>query len=155
MQGAGALYANNPEEYKNKLIAVWDNGGLTSQGCCFENLKPIPETMFSIDGGGIILNNKIKTYLNSKYGLNLQDYQIPHLEGYEKDKDYIIQEHIETITLEMKKHNWDIKTLPILATGGASEKMRVDKYLSNCFLSKDCTYDNVKGLYAMGASRLK
>jgi len=81
LQGAGALYANNPMEYKGRLIGLLDIGGLTAQGAIFEDLKPIPETIFTVDQGGIILNNKIKTKLNEKYMLNIQDYEVPYSNG--------------------------------------------------------------------------
>ena len=151
LQGAGALYANNPMEYKGKIIVLLDIGGLTAQGAIFEDLKPIPETMFTIDAGGIILNNKIKTKLNEKYGLNIQDYEIPHLEGYKEDIETITREHFSSIVLEMKKKNWSIETLPILTTGGGSIKMMVDKHLPRAIKTNDPIYDHVKGLQRVGS----
>lgn len=150
LQGAGALYANNPMEYKGKLIGLLDIGGLTAQGAIFEDLKPIRDTMFTIDAGGIILNNKIKTNLNEKYGLNLQDYEIPYLKDFKEDIERIKQEHFQTIILEMKKKNWNIGNLPILATGGASQIIDVSKHLANCKLTQNPIYDHVKGLGVIG-----
>ena len=46
----------------------------------------------------------------------------------------------------MKKKNWDIKTLPILATGGGALFMQANNHISNCVLSPDPVYDNVRGL---------
>lgn len=150
LQGAGTLYANNPMDYKGKLIGLLDIGGLTAQGAIFEDLKPIKETMFTIDAGGIILNNKIKTKLNEKYGLNLQDYEIPYLKDFKEDIEEIKEEHFKTIILEMKKKNWSIDTLPILATGGGSKVMNVEKYLPKCKLTSNPIYDHVKGLGVIG-----
>lgn len=150
LQGAGALYANNPRDYKGKLIGLLDIGGLTAQGAIFEDLKPIKETMFTIDAGGIILNNRIKTKINEKYGLNIQDYEIPYLDSYHEDIQQIIDSHFSEIILEMKKKNWSIETLPILATGGASMSMTVDRYLPKCRLTDDPIYDHVKGLGVIG-----
>lgn len=148
LQGAGALYAYNPGEYKNKLIGLLDIGGLTAQGAVFEDLKPIKETMFTIDAGGIILNNKIKTRLNEKYGLNIQDYEVPYLTGYEDDISEILDEHFSEIKLEMKKKNWSIETLPILATGGSS--IMAHRYLPKCTVTTNPIYDHVKGLGNIG-----
>lgn len=150
LQGAGALYANNPNDYKGKLIGLLDIGGLTAQGAVFENLKPIPETVFTINAGGIILNNKIKTKLNEKYGLNIQDYEIPYLEDYSDDIEKITSEHFADIILEMKKKNWSIETLPILITGGGSINMRATKYLPKGTMTKDPIFDHVKGLQKVG-----
>lgn len=150
LQGAGALYANNPLEYKGKLIGLLDIGGLTAQGAIFEDLKPIRETIFTIDAGGIILNNKIKTRLNEKYGLNLQDYEIPYLTEFDKDIERVKEEHFQSIVLEMKKKNWSIDTLPILATGGGSKDMNVEKHLPKCKLAQKPIYDHVKGLGVIG-----
>lgn len=155
LQGAGALYANNPMEYKGKLIGLLDIGGLTAQGAIFEDLKPIRDTMFTIDAGGIILNNKIKTNLNEKYGLNLQDYEIPYLKDFKEDIERIKQEHFQTIILEMKKKNWNIGNLPILATGGASQIIDVSKHLANCKLTQNPIYDHVKGLGMVGRMMYK
>lgn len=149
-QGAGALYANNYNEYKGKLIGLLDIGGLTAQGAIFEDLKPIPGTMFTIDAGSLILENKIKGVLNEKYRLNLQDYQIPYLTGYEKDIAEITQDHFKKIEMEMRKNGWDLKTLPILATGGGSIMMKVNEYIPHCTLTKNPVFDHVRGLSRIG-----
>lgn len=150
LQGAGALYAANPMQYKGKLIGLLDIGGLTAQGAIFEDLKPIPDTMFTIDAGGIILNNKIKTTLNERYGLNIQDYEIPYLEGYTDEIEDIKRKHFNAILLEMKKKNWSIETLPILITGGGSISMTADKYLPRGMMTNDPIFDHVKGLQRVG-----
>ena len=133
--------------FANNVIGLIDIGGKTAQGCVFEYGKPLYDTMFCIDGGGIILNNKIKTYINGKHNLNYQDYEITHITDYQQDIETIINEHIKTIKNEMQAHNWNISKLPILATGGGSARMEINKFFPNCKLSKNPIYDNVIGLH--------
>lgn len=150
MQGAGALYANNPTELKRGIVGVLDIGGLTAQGCVFENLKPIGETMFQVDAGMIILNNKIKTRLLRDHKVNVQDYEIPYLDLYQDTIKEVTQEHFQGIRLEMQKKNWSLDTIPIMCTGGGSLQMGAAGFFRKGFLSNDPVNDNVKGLQVIG-----
>ncbi len=152
MQGAAALYAYNPNQYKN-LIAVVDIGGLTTNGCIFENLKPIPESMFTINTGMLVLYNKIKATLNQKKSLNIQDYEIPYLiKQKENIPREIISKHVQTIIREMRIHNWSVETLPMLGIGGGIIELEdtLKEYLPNLQISYNPLYDNVLGLYNIG-----
>lgn len=150
LQGVATVYVNNPNQYRKGLLAILDIGGLTAQGAILENLKPIPESIFTIDAGVIILNNKIKTRLNEKYCLNIQDYEVPYLIDFHEDIQKVRDEHFEQIALEMQKKNWSLSTLPILATGGGSLQFEVTRYLPKSRLSNDPIFDNVKGLGVVG-----
>lgn len=153
MQGASALYAHNPEQYRNKIVAIIDIGGLTTNGCIFENLKPIPESIFTINSGMIILYNKIKTTINQQFCLNIQDYEIPHIiDQYTSIVDSVISKHIQEIIREMRTHNWSIETLPILGVGGGVLELEsyIKKYFPKLQLSQNPLYDNVVGLFNIG-----
>lgn len=152
MQSAAALYAYNPTQYQNKIIGIIDFGGLTVDGGIFHNLTPIPESIFSINAGTLILYNKIKTTLNKIKCLNIQDYEIPYLINT-KNKDPIIQEvideHFQSIIREMRAHNWSIETIKMVGIGGGILKIKnvINNYISNLTISPNPIYDNVLGLY--------
>jgi hypothetical protein len=151
LQGVSAIYAEDPNKYKNKLIHVIDAGGLTIQGCAIENRRPVKESFWCIDAGVIMLQQKIKNHLNEKYDLNLQDYEIPYLpEKYADDVAEIKYEHMSIIKTEMQKANWNVNDAEILATGGGSKVLNIPSYFNNCTLSPDPIYDNVKGLFKAG-----
>jgi len=159
-QGAGVLYAN-PEEFKNQIIAIVDIGGLTINGCIFENLNLIRETIFTENLGSIILLNKIEKILENKYNMNIQDYEMQDIikNGIKKDKEgslkiinEVIQSYIEELKNIMRKNNWNIDNLNILFTGGTS--LLLQNHLLKIFphseISKDPVFDNVKGFYRVG-----
>lgn len=150
MQGASALYAYNPEQYKNNIIAVIDVGGLTINGCIFEDLKPIVDSIFTINAGMLVLYSKIKNTLNEKQCSNIQDYKIPYLINQQEDfiKE-IVDTHFEGVIKEMRAKNWSIETLPMLGIGGGILKIKdtINKYLPKIKITNNPIYDNAIGLY--------
>lgn len=158
-QGGAALYAdlNRQTDYKNSLVAILDWGGLTINGFIAEQMQPIPETMFTVNLGTLILNNKIRTAINEKLGFNVQDYEIPYLLkhapiGVGKIINDVQEQHFSELKKEMLKKNWSLETLKIIGVGGgflvAGE--HTHKHLPAVEVSHDPVYANVKGLYNVG-----
>lgn len=150
MQGAASLYAYDTSQYQNNIIGLIDFGGLTVDGCIFHNLNPIPESIFTINAGTLILYNKIKTAINKAKCLNVQDYEVPYLINKENPIiQNVINEHFQSILREMRAHNWSIETLNILGIGGGiiGIKNIIKKYLPNFKISTNPIYDNVLGMY--------
>lgn len=159
-QGISALYSN-PSAYKDKVIGIIDIGGLTIDGCIVEDLKPIKETIFTINKGVTILENRIKTLLNQYFFLNIQDYEMPYIlkngiPNREKESkaiiDNAIDEHFEGVLRELKAKNWSLETLELLGIGGGMITFKdvITKYLPNLKVSDNPVYANVNGLYAIG-----
>lgn len=115
-QGAAAIY-EAPERYKNRIVALIDFGGGTINGCIFENLNIIPESIFTINEGILILFNKIKTALNEVLCLNIQNYEIPYLFNKEPDKKIgeiissVLEEHFSTLKREIENLNSFVRTI--------------------------------------------
>lgn len=156
-QGASALYADHPEQYKGRLVAVLDIGGLTINGCIFEDLQPIPESMTTINAGIIILQNKIKSALNERLYLNVQDYEIPHLMQSQEHNEIIKEvadKHFEGVKAELRKKNWSIETLDMLGVGGGVLTARgaLQKHFPRMKVSEEPIFANAKGLYQIGVS---
>jgi plasmid segregation protein ParM len=159
-QGAGALYVN-PERYKNKVIAILDIGGLTINGCIFDNLNLIRESIFTENLGTIILQNKVKKALDKRFSLNIQEYELPWIikNGYRQGKeeskkiiDEVLMNHVEEIRKMARVNNWNIDNLEILLAGGGS--LLLEDHLKKVFtaatVSDDPVNDNVKGFYNIG-----
>ncbi len=159
-EGPAALYANNPDRYKNDIIGILDMGSLTVNGCVMSNLNLVRESIFTINSGTIILYNKLRKELNKKFLLNLREYEIPNIiknglkiNGSSKEIqqiiDTVIFEHLQEVITEMRKNNWPIESLKILLTGGGSLLLEqyLFKVLPGAFMGQDSVYDNVKGLY--------
>jgi plasmid segregation protein ParM len=119
--------------------------------------------MFTINLGTIILFNKLKRVLNSKYTTNIQEYEIPNIiknglniNGSQHDSKKIIEdillEHCKQIKAECRKYNWNIDTLEILITGGGA--LVLDGYLQQVFpqshIADDPVFSNCKGFYSIG-----
>jgi plasmid segregation protein ParM len=158
-QGGAALYSDpgRIEEYKNSLVAVVDWGGLTINGFVAERMNPIPESIFTVNLGMIILYNRIKTALNEKRSMNIQDYEIPYLmNGSDKELqpiiDEVLEEHFAELKKEMLKKNWSIETLNKVGVGGGflATGSIPQKYLPKLRIDSDPVYANVKGMYNVG-----
>jgi hypothetical protein len=160
-QGLAALYAGDINDYKDKAIGILDIGGLTIDGCVIDNLKPLKETIFSANFGTIILENRIKTALNSAFLLNVQDYEVPYLIHSGIDEipeskaviDAAVHEYFAALKREMIAKNWSIDTLEIVGTGGGSALLR--DYLELHFhytQTENPICGNVLGLYRIGDS---
>jgi plasmid segregation protein ParM len=158
-QGLVSLYANDITEYSNKKIGILDIGAVTIDGCIVDNLKPIKETMFSINLGTKILENKIKTKLNQELLLNLQDYDIPYIvkDGIKSIPEAeqiitdVIEEYMIFIRREMLGKNWSLEVLDILGVGGGVILLNdfLELYF-NYIESNNPIYDNVLGLWNIG-----
>lgn len=162
-QGLAALYAGNISQFKDKMIAILDIGGLTVDGCVIENLKPIKESMFTTNLGTKILEDRVRTALNTKFTLNIQDYEIPYLmrtgiKGSEEPSTCVIEdtinEYFEDLIREMTRKNWSVATLPIYGIGGGllllKEKMSF--HFGEVEVADDPAFANVNGLYRIGSA---
>lgn len=159
-QGAGVLYVN-PERYKNKVIAIMDIGGLTVNGCIFDNLNLIRESIFTENLGTIILQNKVKKALDKRYSLNIQEYELPWIikngyrqeeEGSKKIIDEVLMSHVEEIRKVARINNWNIDNLEILLAGGGSLLLEdyLERTFPTIFMSDDPVNDNAKGFFNIG-----
>ena len=150
-----ALYANDPQKYRDDVVGILDIGSLTVNGCIMHNLNLVRESIFTINAGTTILCNKLRKELNGKYLINLREYQMQNIVKHGQkgvDSELIketISTHLQEIILEMRKNNWPVESLKILLTGGGSLLMEeyLRELLPGSFLGNDCVYDNVKGLY--------
>jgi len=148
------LYVNDT---KSDVIGILDVGGLTVQGVICKNKNIIYSTIFTESKGMLVLQQKIKKELNSKYNTNIQDYQIEDVikSGLLRDKlgsqkliNEICYQHTEEIIRLIKLVGWN-EDLPILLTGGGSLILYdyFKKFIPDVTLSNDPLYDNVKGLW--------
>jgi plasmid segregation protein ParM len=162
-QGLVSLYANNVTNFSNKIVGIIDIGAVTIDGCIIDNLKPIKESMFSINLGTKILENQVKTKLNQELLLNLQDYQMPYIikDGIEKIPEAeeiitkVIEEYLVLLKREMMGKNWSLDTLNIFGVGGGSQILKDFMEINfNYTESNNPVYDNVLGLWNIGKALL-
>jgi plasmid segregation protein ParM len=149
------IYVN---QVLNQTVAILDIGGLTAQGVVTKNKNMIQSSVFTENLGILVLQYKIKKELNSKYNINLQDYQLGDIikNGLSRDVkrsksliNEICEEHVKEIIKQMQLTGWNIEDLYILATGGGSLFLSeyLKKYIPNLQFSNDPVRDNVKGLW--------
>lgn len=159
-QCAGAMYVN-PDRFRDKIVGILDFGGLTVNGCIFENLNLIRESIFTENMGCIILFNKIKKALESKYGISIQEYEMPFivkngLTKYTDESLRIINEvilaHLEEIRRITRLNKWNIDNIILFATGGTTLLFSdlLQRIFPNIEISSDPIFDNVKGFYRIG-----
>jgi hypothetical protein len=163
------IYSTDITQYSNRVVGILDIGALTTSGVIIDNLKPVKNSMFSIDFGTKILENKIKTNLNQALLLNLQDYSVPyiikdgfkHLTNVEKEiSEMIIAKTIEeffmTLKRQMLANNWILDELDILGVGGGV--LTLKDYLYTYFHYAEIDnpiYANVLGLWNIGKAIMK
>lgn len=158
-QGGAALYADigKLDEYKKRLTAVIDWGRGTVSGFICEGLNPIPESMFTVMLGTTVLTSRITTAINSRHGLNVQDYEMPYIMN-EMPKhlchDIIEAEdaHFDEIIKVMRKKNWSVETLNMLGLGGGFivTKNIVRRYFDKLEIAHNPVYANVLGKFNIG-----
>lgn len=140
----------NANEFLDAVIAVVDIGGLNTNSAVYSSLRPLKNTVFTINEGGEIINTKIKKALNTALNTNYQDYEIPHLklEGEIKHiVERILNNQIEVIISECKKNNWNTNALQFMFTGGGSQilERQIRSNIPNAKISKTPVWDNVRG----------
>jgi hypothetical protein len=155
---------NQPKLFQNQIRGILDFGGLTINAVLLDNLNLVPGTGFTENLGSIILENDIKKKLDSKYGLNIKDYELPNIiknglkingvvlaGSYDIIKS-TISEHMNKIKKAMKSNGWNVESLDLFATGGSS--LDYSSQLKSTFpqlvISDDCVNDGAKGLLAVG-----
>jgi plasmid segregation protein ParM len=153
-QCASAMYSNL-QFFRGRIAGIIDIGGLTAQGCIFNNLNLVRESIFSINAGTIILYNKLRKKINSLHNLNLQEWEVQEIikDGlYPSVVKDIVQQLLNEIRKQAKLTGWNVETLPIYFTGGGSltTKDFVRSIFPTAQFSNDPINDNVRGLLKVG-----
>jgi len=159
----GLAYSEPDVDFIDTNRAVADIGGLNFNGCVFENLNPIKDSIITENLGSIILMDKIKTELNKEFPeINLQDYDVKNIikyglkiNGKQEEKankviNQAIEEHFSKIIRAMKKKNWSIKTLEITFGGGGSLDIGISlikRFINQSKIAQDPIWGNAKGNY--------
>ena len=152
-QAIPAIYANQIEP----TTGVLDIGGLTAQGAITKDKKIIQSTIFTDNLGMLVLLEKIKNELNSKYNTNLKDYEMETVfsAGLLEDKENslkiieeICMDHIERIITALKLKDWNVNNTNILLTGGGGMLLApyLKKKIKHIRLSNNPLLDNTLGL---------
>lgn len=154
---------NNQDKFKNQLRGMIDIGGLNVNGVILNNMTPVKGTEFTINHGSYLMMEDIKNELNKELGTNIQDYQMESIlkEGYYNyNKNLsieiiqsVLSDHFKVIIDTMKRKNWDIKGLDIVATGGGALNLGIDnisKHIQRVEMSNDPVWDNCKGGQIVG-----
>jgi plasmid segregation protein ParM len=162
-QGAGALYVN-PERWKGKIVAIIDIGGLTVNGCIFDNLNIIRNSIFTEKLGMFSLRNEIKKALDRRFTCDLKDYELQYVidnglkfngvvepESLEIINQVKLQ-HVKDIRKVMIDNGYNIGFIKLFFIGGGSLQLRsqISEVFKDALFSDDCVYDNVKGFYKAG-----
>ena len=164
-QGAGTLYGIGAERYKNKRVAIIDIGGYTIDGCVFNNLNLINDSMFTEDYGTHRLFNKIAAKINSKHFLNVKEESMQDIikNGLSKQgKALNVNAEIRDAVLDMvnmivrkcKSFGWELDNLDIVFTGGGVKIEQIQSIIKDsipqAIFADDSVYTNVKGFYKVG-----
>lgn len=145
------VVVTNAENYIESLVGVIDVGGLNTNACLYDKLRPIKSSGFTINEGGVMLFAKIKRALNMKFGLNYQDYEIPHVIRKDDLKvnsiiNDVINNHLANIFNECQRYNWNLSEIELIFTGGGSLLLDASKIK----ISKSAIWDNCYGFFRWG-----
>ena len=143
------------------LLGVVDIGYTTIDAAVFKDYSPVIETTFSLINGANAFKTQVKDELNNKLMLNIQPYQMDEIlsrglygEKKEEAQKIIKQcqiDYLKRLVNEMLKHKWEVRTLPILFTGGGSILLKetIEEY-ETFIISDNPIFDNVDGFAEMG-----
>lgn len=159
-QGAGSIYSS-PHDYKNELVAVIDIGGLTVNGCIFDNLNIVRSSIFTEKLGMFSLRNKIKKVLDNRYNIDLKDYELEYVinkglkdepESLELIRKVKLQ-HVHDIRKVMLENGYNIDYLKLKFIGGGSICLQkeIREVIGKDVSISNSVYDNVLGYYKAGA----
>jgi hypothetical protein len=160
-EAAGIVYSEPDEDFVDNVRGVLDIGGLNVNGCVFDNLNPVKESIFTVNMGSIILKNKLKNELNKIFYTNLQEHEIPgvmkkglYIRGKREDKadriiNRVLGDHFSDILREAKKHNWSLDTLNITVGGGGSLDIGdgIFDFIPQAKMCQNPVWGNAKGYY--------
>ncbi len=130
-ESSGVIYLNQ-DEYASDTVGVIDIGGLNANCCIYENMIPKADvnSMFTLDEGGHILTNRIKSELESNCDVSLSDILMNKIlkDGFmhsnpEKSAEIIRKckrDHVQKIFNECKKNGWPVENMKIVFIGGTS-----------------------------------
>lgn len=155
----------NEEKYIGRSVAVVDIGGLNINGVVYQptgeegTLEPNEDTYFTINEGGNVFMTRLAKELNTVFGTNIQEYEIPEIlkKGFIKvnkeESEKIIQDFtatfIEQVRQEMKAHSWSVETLDFIFTGGGSilfkDSIQGVPAFSDAEFSENAVWDNAEG----------
>ena len=163
-EGSGLIY-KNPAEYKDRLVAIIDIGGLNTNCCIYDRLTPVKSTAFTTNLGANIMRNELKQKLNSTFkDANIQDWQMEDIirKGYIKSNkeesevliSEFLQKHVSNIMQECVKKGWDIKNLDFVFTGGGALQFEreIRKIVDDPVIGPEANWENVQGFAQVGAA---
>lgn len=147
MEGHSAVL-HDPNFYKGRLICLIDVGGLTINSMIIDDGHLIKSTAQSIQLGTIILNHKIKKYLQQKDLVNVPEYQVKYLAQTEAQE--VVEEYIEELKSFFKRSGYPTNIEYRFIGGGAlTYKDTFEKHF-NAYISDDAIWENVYGLKKLG-----
>ncbi len=132
-EGSGTILLN-PKKYGKGICGVVDVGGLNCNCAMFRNTFPVLHSMFTNNLGGNDLRMTIRRKLESLLDTELMDELLEQdiLQGYDMADEHesrrIISEckeaQVSKILSACMEAGWNIRSMPLVFTGGTSYLLR-------------------------------
>lgn len=156
-ESVGYIFLNPSDQ----PIGVIDIGHTTIDAGVFKNGMPIMESIFTENKGADKLKTQVKSELNNKLLLNIQDYQIDdiidhgmygkHHDAADEIINQCYRQYMSDIVHMMVKHDWEIDSLPVVWTGGGANIIKnVVNQVDTFIASDNACYDNIDGFQELG-----
>lgn len=152
MEGAAAMLL-----YRNQfpgVVGLIDIGGNTVNCAVFNNGKILLDTITTLDLGIIKLERMLIDELNIQQGLNVQNYEIKSFfKSHDEIVKKVVDKHIQEIHQRLLEKKWNLKSIPIIATGGGADDLRqyLPSHFAKVVVSREPVMDNVRGLWLAGS----
>ena len=163
-EASGAPYVY-PQLFKGKRVAVIDIGGLNMNFSIFNDLVVDLDSMHTINYGGYMIEDKVKSLFSSKYGVSLSqaDFEQVVLNGgLKKDGTLVPESHtllngiyenfVREIPNVIKGFDYDISLMDVLFVGGTANLLRneISKLIPYAQVAEDSSNTNVLGFLKVG-----
>lgn len=169
-EGSGIVYVK-PELFKNIKRAVIDLGGRNMNFAVYENMVPIPSTIFANELGSISLETELReqlqVYLGETVSLIDSSYALKNggliINGVLNEETALIvqqckKNYIRKVLQEIKEKGINLSTMAVSAIGGTS--ITVQSELKDAIKHVDIITDNaqticVEGFYKVAMVKFK
>lgn len=168
-EGAGIVYMA-PNLFKGKRVAVIDVGGFNFNFAIYDSYIPQVSSMFTLNMGGYELQNTLLNTMNTRYGIVLNNQDIPHIiaqsglkiKGHIDNEsiklvDSIVSEYLGRVLQEVRKNGFNLDVIDTVFVGGTSKLLesKIRERVPHAFIPHDAEWANCQGFYEIGAIKFE
>lgn len=148
MEGFAAVFADLAY-YRDDLRIIMDVGGKTINFMLVDKGKLVKGSAFSMNLGGLILDNKIKKTLEQSKLCVIHEAQIKYMMDDPAVKK-VLEEYVTEIKNELRRHDYPTGVQIRCVGGGAVTYGDLFREKFDAYIGTDPIFENAMGMYMVG-----